>query len=749
MRARIDALLDPGSFHEIGALTGRATYDESGALVDLTPANFVTGRGRIDGRPVVVGGDDFTVRGGAADASIFQKQVHAERMARELRIPIVRLVDGSGGGGSVRSLETDRRSFVPFNPGWEHVVANLATVPVVSLCLGSVAGLGAARVVTSHYSVMVRGTSQLFVAGPPVVARLGEDVDKEALGGSAIHTRNGAVDDEAAERAGRVRTRPPLPVVPAVVRRRRAAARRPATTTAGVARTRWRRRSRATGARSTRSAEIIEAVFDRGSFFEIGRYNGRSAVTGSRASTGGRSRCSRTIRTSTAGGWTAAASQKVTRFVDLAQTFHLPVVHLVDNPGFVIGTKRRAGGDDPSRGARALAAIYQATVPWCSVILRKVYGVAGAAHQNASRLSYRFAWPSGNWGSLPLEGGIEAAYRAQLEAADDPDALRAEIEAQARRAPVAVPHGRGVHDRGDRRPPRHPAAAVRVREPGGAAAPARAERPRHAALKRPAPAAGARPRDALDAAVRTADARPCALSGQGFAAALGARRGASASWAARSPGSPRSPTASGQTTSRLVTRLDQVENLAAAQGQIGSEITLLRQRRRVRGGAGRLRGRRRSRPRRLAESDVRDSLLGALRTTDAEGAAVLDRLVASGVEVDRSAARGARPAAGGARSRGSPIVELTIDETPYEDAWAWAQRASERGAHRRRPRGRPPANASPSAARGGATPGFVGVTAGGARHARRDVVRVRPLDDRRGAQGAAGSGRRSSGAPSS
>src|SRR5882672_2462052 len=198
VRERIELLLDPDSFHEIGSLTGRAAYDDDGNLVDVTPANFVMGRGRIEGRPVVVGGDDFTVRGGAADASIFQKQVHAERMARELRLPIVRLVDGSGGGGSVKSLETERRSFVPFNPGWEHVVANLATVPVVSCCLGSVAGLGAARVVTSHYSVMVKGTSQLFVAGPPVVARLGEDVDKETLGGSAIHTRNGAVDDEVA-----------------------------------------------------------------------------------------------------------------------------------------------------------------------------------------------------------------------------------------------------------------------------------------------------------------------------------------------------------------------------------------------------------------------------------------------------------------------------------------------------------------------------------------------------------------------
>jgi acetyl-CoA carboxylase carboxyltransferase component len=128
-------------------------------------------------------------------------------------------------------------------------------------------------------------------------------------------------------------------------------------------------------------------------------------------------------------GWTAEASQKIVRFVDLADTFHLPVVHLVDQPGFVIGEAAERAATI-RHGARALAAIYQATVPWCSVILRKVYGVAGAAHQNASRLSYRYAWPSGDWGSLPLAGGIEAAYRAQLEAADDPVALRAEIEAR-------------------------------------------------------------------------------------------------------------------------------------------------------------------------------------------------------------------------------------------------------------------------------------------------------------------------------
>ncbi|HEY1739095.1 MAG TPA: carboxyl transferase domain-containing protein [Acidimicrobiia bacterium] len=432
VRERIAQLLDADSFHEIGALSGRGRYDESGALEDLTPANFVMGRGRIEGRNVVVGGDDFTVRGGSADASIFQKQVHAERMAHDLRIPIVRLVDGSGGGGSVKTLETERRSFVPFNPGWEWVVANLSTVPTVGLCLGSVAGLGAARVVTSHYSVMVRGTSHLFVAGPPVVNQLGvETVDKESLGGSAVHTRNGTVDDEASSEAEAFDwARRFLSYLPSSVHT--VAARGPRSDPVG-------RRDDALASiiprerrRVYKVRDLIELVVDRESWFETGRRWGRSAVTGFARLDGWPVAVLANDPYHYAGGWTANASRKVERFVDLADTFHLPVVHFVDNPGFLIGTESEQAGTI-RHGARALAAIYQAQVPWCSVIVRKVYGVAGAAHQNASRLSMRYAWPSGNWGSLPLEGGIEAAYRAQLEAADDPAAVRAEIAARLAR----------------------------------------------------------------------------------------------------------------------------------------------------------------------------------------------------------------------------------------------------------------------------------------------------------------------------
>ena len=202
VRERLDLLLDPGSFEEYGALAGRATY-EDGRLVDFRPSNILAGTGRIEGRPVVVCGDDFTVRGGAADAAIHEKQVYAERLAAELRLPMVRLVDGTGGGGSVKSYEEIGRTYVPANPGWDLVVENLGRVPVAAACLGPVAGLGAARVVSAHFSVMVRGTSQLFVAGPPVVRQgMRQEVTKEELGGWEIHARqSGAVDNVAATEA--------------------------------------------------------------------------------------------------------------------------------------------------------------------------------------------------------------------------------------------------------------------------------------------------------------------------------------------------------------------------------------------------------------------------------------------------------------------------------------------------------------------------------------------------------------------
>ncbi len=425
VRERIDELVDPGSFHEIGAIAGKQVLQSDGSR-RFQPANFVFGRAAVDGRPIVVGGDDFTVRGGAADASIAAKQVMAEQLANEYRLPIVRLVDGTGGGGSIKALEDTGYTYIPANPGWEWVVANLATVPVVSLALGSVAGLGAARVVASHYSLMVQGISQVFVAGPPLVEYLGESVTKEELGGVHIHGRNGTVSDVVAtEHEAFERTRWFLSYLPSSVYE---LPERTEPDDDPHRREEWllgaipRNRRQGYAIRP-----IIEALVDHDTFFEIGRGWGRSVVTGLARLDGWPVAVLASDSMFFGGGLTADSSQKMEAFVELADTFHLPVVHLVDQPGFVIGTAAEHASTI-RHGARALAAVYQAQVPWCSIILRRVFGVGGAAHTDHTRVSFRAAWPSGDWGSLPLEGGIEAAYRAELEAAADPESLRAEID---------------------------------------------------------------------------------------------------------------------------------------------------------------------------------------------------------------------------------------------------------------------------------------------------------------------------------
>src|SRR6478752_4304117 len=319
VRERIDRLTDKGSFHEIGAVSGVGEYDSSGELQKLTPANCVCGRARVEGRTVVVVGDDFTVRGGSADASISAKPLMAEEMAHDFRLPIVRIIEGSGGGGSVKTIETKGAANLPGGIGgtrwYRFTTENLSRVPVVALGLGSVAGLGAARLAASHYSIMTR-KSAMFVAGPPVVKALGQNLSKEELGGADIQTRAGAVDH---------------------------------------------------------AVDTEETAF---------------------------------------------ACQKVVRWVDFAETFHLPIVYLMDCPGFMIGLDAEKAATI-RHGVRAMAAVNQTTVPWCTVILRNAFGVAGVVHQPADRFSIRYAWPSAYWGSLPLEGGIEAAYRADIDAAED------------------------------------------------------------------------------------------------------------------------------------------------------------------------------------------------------------------------------------------------------------------------------------------------------------------------------------------
>jgi acetyl-CoA carboxylase carboxyltransferase component len=428
VRERVCRLVDPRSFYEVGAIAGRASYDQNGDLTGFTPSNCVMGRAMIDGRPVVVVGDDFTVRGGSADATIKEKPLLAEQMAAEFRLPIIRLIEGSGGGGSVKTIETTGRANLPGGIGgtghFLYTTSNMAIVPVVALGLGSVAGLGAARLSASHYSVMTKN-SAMFVAGPPVVARIGQDLSKQELGGWEIQTRSGAVDHAVdTEEEAFACTRRFLSYLPSSAYNLPPVApcdddpnRRDEALFSAVPRDRRK---------VYKMRPIIESLVDQGSLFEMGRMFGRSIITGLARLEGRPVALMASDPYFYGGSWTAEACQKVVRFVDLAETFHLPVIYLLDCPGFLIGLEAEKAGTI-RHGVRAMAAVNQCTMPWCTIIVRNAFGVAGAVHQPAGRFSLRYAWLSAYWGSLPLEGGIEAAYRADLDAADDPAAKLDEI----------------------------------------------------------------------------------------------------------------------------------------------------------------------------------------------------------------------------------------------------------------------------------------------------------------------------------
>ena len=427
IRERIDRIADPGSFHEIGKLAGVGEYDDQGEMQGFTPSNFVFGTAAIDGRPVIISGDDFTVRGGSADASIAGKRMQSEGLAAELRLPHVRLVDGMGGGGSVKTIETAGRTYIPRVAGWDVIVGHLGIAPSVSLALGSVAGIGAARVASSHYSVIIKDTAQMMIAGPALVgwASLG-DVSKEELGSSKIHTRNGAIDDEASsEDEAFAMAKRFLSYLPENVDQ--LPERRPGDDPADRREEFLLEVAPRDPRKVYKMRHVIRAVVDKESFFEIGRKWGKSIITGFARLDGIPVALFAEDPMIYGGAWSADACRKLIRFCDLASTFHLPLVHLVDCPGFLIG-KQSEESATIRFGSQALAALGQATVPFCSVVVRKAFGVAGAANTKPGSYHFRFAWPSGDWGSLPIEGGIEVAYKAELEKAADQDAHLAKIK---------------------------------------------------------------------------------------------------------------------------------------------------------------------------------------------------------------------------------------------------------------------------------------------------------------------------------
>jgi len=426
VRERIDKLADAGSFREIGGLAGTGTY-EGEELVAFTPSNMVIGTCAINGRKVAVAGGDFTVRGGASDAAIGDKHGFANHLPLKYRIPYIRLLDATG--GSVKTFEKIGRTYIPINPGTYTIEELLCTSPVVALALGSVAGLPAVEVCFSHFSVMVKGISHIFAGGPPVVkAALGQDITKEELGDERTQVFEGGVVDNLAETEEEAfdSARKFLSYLPQSV---------------------WEMPPRKEPTDDPNRREeallsviphnrrkiydpyhILRLVLDHDSLFEITPFYGRSRITALARVNGYPVGVMINNPMFLGGSMDVAAGTKVIRFIQLCDTFHLPMVYFADEPGFMVGLEAQKQGIVRA-GAKMVCATQQSRMPWITFIIRQLYGVAGQCHDRGMRGMFRrVAWPSAQWGSMHIEGGASAAYRREIDTADDPEAKREEIE---------------------------------------------------------------------------------------------------------------------------------------------------------------------------------------------------------------------------------------------------------------------------------------------------------------------------------
>ncbi len=433
VRERIAGIVDSDSFQEVGKLTGKGQYDEQGRVIKVTPAPYVMGIAEVDGRPVAIGGEDTTVRGGTSWGHGRRKGGQGgfiDDLAYHYRIPLIRLIDGYGGG-----VASAKRGFTVFpghtnDPG-VNVAELLGVVPVVSAVLGIAAGGPAQRAVMSHWSVMVKN-STIFASGPPIVERgLGQKLTKAELGGPQVAVdKAGTIDNVAASEEEcfqlirRFLSYMPTNVwqMPPVVPTDDPVNRREEELIRIVPRDPRKPYS---------MKRVIEMIVDRGSMFEIQGTYGRSAITalarmngypvgviGNNPMVGGRI--------------DVKSARKQAHFIELCDCFHIPIVFFLDVPGFMIG-KESEEAAILREGARAIHAKCQATVPLISVVTRKCFGMGGGVGIDKYGLDFKIAWPSGEWGSLAVEGGVRAQYKREIESAPDPAKREKEIEAELKR----------------------------------------------------------------------------------------------------------------------------------------------------------------------------------------------------------------------------------------------------------------------------------------------------------------------------
>jgi acetyl-CoA carboxylase carboxyltransferase component len=423
-RERIAALVDPGSFAELGLLASQQSTRPDLQGITTPADGIVIGHGRIDGREVLLGAEDFTVMGGSVGVVGMKKRERLLQLAHQCRLPVIWLIDGSG----ARAGEWVRAGWV----GGAHFaqMARLSGVaPQIVAAMGPCAGDPALMAPLADFVLMVKGTSMLAAGGPPVVeAAIGEKVSKEDLGGSSVHCyHSGVADNEATDDSDCLRQiKRYLAYMPA-----NAWQWPPAEEPADDPERRDDELATIIPKNRKRPYDmqrVIHAIVDRDSIFEIKPGYARSVITALARLDGQVVGVVANQPLHLGGTIDGAAADKMTHFIQLCDAYHIPLVFLTDVPGFMTGKASERDGT-LRRGLRIAHVLSFIAVPTITIVLRKAYGMGAVAmcgHGSGQILT--LVWPSGEFGALPIEGGVSAGHKSVLESAQDPESKRRELE---------------------------------------------------------------------------------------------------------------------------------------------------------------------------------------------------------------------------------------------------------------------------------------------------------------------------------
>jgi len=423
-RERIALLLDPDSFVELDELARHRSTNFGLERTRPYGDGVVTGYGTVDGRPVCVFAQDFTVFGGSLGEVFGEKIIKVMDLAMKTGCPIIGINDSGGARIQEGVVSLGRYGEIFFRN-----VRASGVIPQITLVMGPCAGGAVYSPAVTDFTVMVDGTSHMFITGPDVIKTVtGEDVAMEELGGARTHnTRSGNAHYLAADEDDAIEyVRALLSYLPSNNLDEPPAWSVDSTMELTDADVELDTLIPDSANQPYDMHRVIEGVLDDGEFLEVQALYAQNIVVGFGRVEGRPVGVVANQPLHFAGCLDIAASEKAARFVRTCDAFNIPVLTFVDVPGFLPGTGQEWDGII-RRGAKLIYAYAEATVPKVTVITRKAYGgaydVMGSKHLGAD---LNFAWPTAQIAVMGAQGAVNILYRAELKAADDPAALRAE-----------------------------------------------------------------------------------------------------------------------------------------------------------------------------------------------------------------------------------------------------------------------------------------------------------------------------------